>query len=319
MDLFVEKEFIEEMECDYLDSKHKSDIQKIVFSIFTEYSNIKLFIDAPLSFIDESELLSKLTDTNTKVSDNIDFDHRFNNQFSLSPQTLVFTKNTRSWFPSIKEKGALCYSYADYESEIQNFISETHFEIDLSDPENIPINWGKFNFLNRQTNLIVLSDPYVLCDGNGQEMRKNLIPLLKGNLNKNHPYSIFIFTDKKKVNEIDKKIGELNSALNGYEKDIYLFNIVKPWDNNFFHDRILYSNYTITESGKGFNLYSTKPSNSRILSQSIFKKYTYMRFINHFKELKEYIIKLETYEHSDNPYRTNSPKAFEAFRAIVSH
>jgi hypothetical protein len=317
MDLFVEKEFIEEFEYDYYCSENKSDIQKIVFSIFTEYSNIKLFIDAPDSFIFENELLSKLTDTNRIVSDNIDFDNRFNKQFSLSHQTLVFTKNTRSWFSKVKDKGALYYSYADYESEIQKFITDTHFKIDLSDPENIPMNWKIFRFLNSQTNFIILSDRYVLCDGSGQEMRKNLIPLLKDNLNKNHPYSIFIFTEVD--DDIDKKIGQLNSALNGYHPKIYVFNIVDAFENIDLHDRILYSNYTLTVSGKGFNLYSTKPSNSEIDSNSIFEKHTYKRLISHFKELDKYVFKLENSDHLNNPYRTNNKMAFAAFKAITSH
>lgn len=319
MDLFVEKEFIEEFELEYDCSGHQSDIQKIVFSLFTEFPKIKLFIDAPLSFINESRILSIFSDNNTNIQSDVDFDHRFNNQFCLSPQTLVFTKNTKSWFSKVKDKDALCYSYADYEIEIQKFINDTHFEIDLSDPQNIPISWKIFKFLNRQTNFIILSDPYILCDCSGQEISKNLIPLLKENLNKSHSYSIFIITDTEEVDDIDKKIGQLNSVLNGYHPKIYIFNIVNAFENFRLHDRILYSNYTITYSGKGFNLYSTKPTNSEIVSRSIFEKHTYKRFINHLKELEKYIFKLENSDHLNKPYRTNSKKAFEAFRAITSH
>lgn len=316
MDLFVEKEFIEEFELDYDCSENKSEIQKIVFSVFTEFTQINLFINASVSFINESRILSLFSDSNLNIKFNVDFDERFNNQFALSNQTLIFTKNTKSWFSSVKSIGALCYNYNDYEIDIQYFIDRTHFKIDLSQQENIPFKWEKFNFLNKQTNFIIISDHHILCDKDGQKIGKNLIPLLKENLDKNHSYSIFILTEL--AEDFEKKLGQLNSALNGYRAKIYLFHFLPEFENIDFHDRILYSNYTMTDSGKGFNLYSSKPKNSQIVNASIFEKYTFKRYNTHLKELGRYIYKLENKEHLNNPYRASN-NAFKAFRELSAN
>lgn len=318
MDIFVEKEFIEEFELDYDCSEIKTDIQKIVFSIFTEYTHINLFINAPESFIEDSRILSLFSDSNLNVRFNFDFDQHFNFQFTLSNQTLVFTKNAKSWFTSVKSKNALCYSYLDYESGIQNFINRTHFKIDLADPENIPINWNIFKFLKTQTNFIILSDPYILSDCSGQEIRKNLIPLLRENLNENNFYSVFIITDVNKVTDIKNKLGQINSSLTDFKKKIYVFSIFKEIGNFGLHDRLLYSNYTITESGTGFNLNNSKPLNSILSSASFFEKVTYKRLNIHFKELRSYVNKLEKYNHIDKPFKANSEKAYKAFNDIVA-
>jgi hypothetical protein len=318
MDLFVEREFIEEFELDYDCSEKKSEIQKIVFSIFTEFTRINLFINAPDSFINESRILSLFSDSNLNIKFNVDFEQRFFNPVALSNQTLIFTKHNRSWFYTLENKGAMCFSYKDYEVEIQNFISRTHFKIDLSDPENIPINWNIFKFLKSQTNFIILSDSYILSNCSGQEIRKNLIPLLKENLNKNRSYSIFIFTEVDKE-DINSKIGLLYSALNGFKVKLFVFNILPQCENMDLHDRVLYSKYTITDSGKGFNLFSNKPKNSQIVSASIFEKQTYKRLNNHFELLRNYVAKLEKFNPLNNPYKTNSDKAYKAFNEIIAN
>lgn len=315
MDLFVEKEFIEEFELDYDYTENKSEIQKIVFSVFTEFPQVNLFTNTSVSFINESRILSLFSDINLNIKFNVDFDHRFNNQFTLSSQTLIFTKSTKSWFSSVKNKGALCYSYNDYEIEIRNFRDKTHFKIDLSAQENIPFKWNRFNFLNKQTNFIIISDHHILCDKDGQKIKNNLIPMLKESLDRNHSYSVFIFTELTK--DYEKKRGQINSALNGYLVKIHLFNFLPEFESFDFHDRILYSNYTLTDSGKGFNLNSTKPKNSLIVSESIFEKLTFKRFNTHLKELEKYIRKLEKLEHGNNPIRATK-KDFDAFWKLAA-
>lgn len=315
MDLYVEKEFAENFVIEYYPDKG-SEIQKIIYSIFSEYPGINWYLNTSEDFIVENELLYKLSDYNQNFELNVDFNKLFNSQFTPKNQTIVLTEKYRSWFPLLIEKGVLCFSYDDYEIEIQNFIDKTHFKIDLSAQENIPFKWNRFNFLNKQTNFIIISDHHILCDKDGQKIGKNLIPLLKENLNKNHSYSIFIFTEL--AEDFEKKRGQLNSALNGYHAKIHLFNFLPEFENIDFHDRILYSNYTITDSGKGFNLNSSKLKNSQIVNASIFEKYTFKRFNIHLKELERYICKLEKLEHGNNPVRA-SKKDFDAFRKLAAN
>lgn len=317
MDLFVEKEFIEEFELDYDYSNHKTEVQRILHSVFTEFPGIRLFLNTPISFINDSRILSVFSDINLNITFEFDFESYFNSNPVPSFQTLVFTKDEKSWFPKLRKKGALCFSYNDYEREIEKFINDTTFKVDLADEENIPINWNIFQFLKQNSSLIIISDSYILCDGDGQKIKNNLVPLFTKNLNKKTPYTIFVFTEARKE-DIESKVGFLNSALNGYQVKLFVFNILPQFENIDLHDRILYSNYTITDARKGFNLYSRKPKNSQIVSASIFEKYTYKRFNNHLKELGKYIGKLEKSDHSNKPYRTNALAAFEAFRRILS-
>jgi hypothetical protein len=315
MDLYVEKEFIEEFELEYYCSDSKTEVQKIIYSLFVEFTGIHLFLTDSQNFINSSELLTKFTDNNLQIDFNFSFETSFDDGFIPKTQTLVFTRTQKKWFAGLKQNGVLCFSFDDYELEIKRFIEKTHFKIDLSDRANIPFNRNSFIFLNEQTSFVIINDPYILCDNDGQKIKNNLIPLLKENLNKNNSYSIFLLT--KVDNEIDKKIGQLNSALNGYKVKVFVFNILQEFENLDLHDRVLYTNYTMTDSGKGFNLNTSKPSNSQIVSASIFEKHTYKRFNSHIKELEKYIGKLEKSENLNNPYRTNTKKAFEAFRQII--
>ncbi len=313
MELYIEKGFAENFQIEYYPEKG-TEIQKIMYSIFSEYPNIKWFLNASEEFIKENELLYKLSDFNLNFELNVDFNRLFNKSFVPKSQTLVLTEKYRDWFPLLKEKGVLCFSYDSYEKELKEFISGTHFKVDLSDEGNIPIDWKIFQFLKSHSNFVLISDSYILCDKDGQKIKNNLVKLLKENLNKNQPYSIFLIT---KVNiDIERNENLLNRELSGYKAKIFIFNDLPEFENIDLHDRVLYSNYTMTDSGKGFNLNSSKPLNSQIVSTSIFEKYTYKRFNSHFKELTKYLNKLENSGHLSNPYRANSEKAFSAFRQI---
>ena len=81
-------------------------------------------------------------------------------------------------------------------------------------------------------------------------------------------------------------------------------------------DDLQYTNFSITESGIGFNLKIHKPINSQITSESILEKYTYNRYKSHIKKLKVYISKLEQIEQYGNPYKVNTKKAYEEFGKI---
>ncbi len=316
MDLFIEKEFAENFQIEYYPEK-ASEIQRIINSIFSKYTGVTWFLNTSEDFIEENEFLTKLSDYNLNFKVNVDFDKLFNNQFAPKKQTLVLTEKPRKWFPLLKEKGVLCFSYDNYEKEVKKFMQETHFKVDLSDSENIPINWQIFKYLNSSTNFIIISDPYILTDKSDKKIKDNLIPLLKENLDKNREYKVFIFAKITDNEDINRKLKFINSQLANYNAKIYVFNIEKTIEKFSLHDRYIYSNYTITESGIGFNISTKKPNNSQVLSTSIFENYTYKRINSHLNELKKYVQKLEKFERYGNPFKTNSEKAFEAFKRII--
>jgi hypothetical protein len=77
MDLFVEKEFIEEFELEYFCSDHKTESQNILYRLFTEYTYIRFFTNANEKFIEQSEFVSRLTDNNARVTFEFDIDNIF--------------------------------------------------------------------------------------------------------------------------------------------------------------------------------------------------------------------------------------------------
>jgi hypothetical protein len=316
MDLFIEKEFAENFQIEYYPGK-ETEIQKIVFSIFSEYTGINWFLNASEDFVKENELLFKLSDYNLNYKLDVDFDKLFDKKFIPRKQTIVLTEKPRTWFSILKEKGVLCFSYDTYERELKYFLETTRLIVELDNPENIPIDWNIFRFLKKERNFIIISDPYILSDSIGQEISKNLIPLLKNNLNKEHSYSIFIITEVD--SNVEKKLLLLYSALKAYQIKLYVFNRIRKIEDMKLHGRILYSNYTFTKSGIGFNLNIKKMVNEEVSVDTFFNKSIYRRMNEHFKQLVGYIKRLEKLEHDKfHPYTTNTPKSYEVFREILS-
>ncbi|GAP68007.1 hypothetical protein BA6E_1026 [Bacteroidales bacterium 6E] len=317
MNLFVEKEFFEEFELDYFCSDKKTEPQVILFQLFNQYSYIRLYTNASLEFIGDSELLSRLTDNNANVYFDVDLDQYFQSYSGRIFQTLIFTKEPKDWFQPLILLGALCFSFSDYESRISEFIKKTHLKVDLSDPENLPFKWNKFRLIYEHSNLLIISDPYILADKSQQKLKNNLIQMLKENLDQNHDYIAFIFTDVEDETTIELKIKKIYSDLSAYRIKLFVFNRLKYIEKMDIHDRIIYSNYTISESGIGFNLSSYKMANSQIICSSIFEKYTYKRLCNHLSELSAYINKLEKLNHINTPFKANSCRGYDAFRDIL--
>lgn len=318
MDLFVEKEFIEEFELEYFCSDHKTESQNILYRLFTEYTYIRFFTNANEKFIEQSEFVSRLTDNNARVTFEFGIDKYFQNFTDSIFQTLIFTREPKKWFQPLVNKGALCFSLSDFESGIMEFIQKTHRKFDLSDPDNLPFKWNKFRMIYENSNVVIFSDPYILTDKSQQELKHNLIPLLKENLDKNHDYLAFIFTITTDGKIIEEKIKKIYSELANYNIKFFVFNTLKFISHFDLHDRFIYSNYTISKSGLGFNLNSVIKSNSEISSSSIFEKYTYKKFCTHLLELSRYTYNLENLVHLNNPYKSNSPKAFKAFRELIN-
>lgn len=315
MNVFIEKEFIENFEIMYSDNAHLFE-WKLLYVLFTEYTNINLFINSTdedfEKVINNSEILRKLSDINPNIKLYSDLKKEIQN--SNSVQTLVFTEKEKDWLNKFDNQAILHFTYGDFAYKLNSFINKYQVEIDLSDKE-IKFNWSVFNFLSEKSNFIFITDPYILKDNSGQKIKDNLIPLLNNNLNKTKHYKIFIISELSDINVKDK-LRKLYSGLANPNVKIYLINRFKGIDKGAFHDRLLYSNYSITTSGIGFNINSNKNYNSEVSTKTIFYKKTYKKYINHFKLIGEYIEKLEKYSDYNNSFKTNEDNLYQKYRSL---
>ena len=88
MELYIEKGFVDNFWIEN-NSEKRTEIQRIICSIFSEYSNINWFLDSTLESIEENEWLYKLSDINSNFKTDIDFNNLFNDNFVPKKQTLV--------------------------------------------------------------------------------------------------------------------------------------------------------------------------------------------------------------------------------------
>ncbi len=315
MNVFIEKEFIDNFELMYSDNAHLIEWD-LLHVLFTQYTNINLFINSTgedfEKVIKSSEILMKLSDNNPNIQPYSDLKNKIQN--SNSVQTLVFTEKEKDWFKEIDCKTILHFTYSDFADKLKEFINRNDLEFDLSDKES-EFNWNLFHFIADSSNVIFISDPYVLKDKDGQKISQNLIPLLRNNLNKDQTYKVFIISDLSDV-KVDKILQLLNSKLTDFKIEFYIINIIKGSKPMDFHDRLLYTNYSITTSGIGFNIDSNKTYNSEVSTKTIFYKKTYKKYVNHFKMIGEYIDKLEKYQDYSNTYKTNTEKLYNDYRSL---
>jgi hypothetical protein len=311
MELYIEKEFLDNFYLEYNESI-ASESQRKLASILTEYGEVNWYIDTPIDSLEDLHTL-KLSNPFFALRANylppvslVNFrEHILKNV--LNNQCLIFTAENKDWFEDVTQLGALCFSFSNYESKINYIIKRSHFKIDLS--ENFP-GWELFKiFRDIPFNKLVINDNYILVDKGHQSLDKNLVLLLTEILvGKREKVEINIFTKdlnpiSSQVNHIKeaakKRYTKLNSKLANYPKNICIYNNSLQPNGIDLHDRVLISNYLSIDSGKGFNLVPHKKSNSQIIVESIFDKYTYKRIKNHLKIYDQYIKKLETLETSN--------------------
>jgi len=322
MELYIEKAFIDNLYLG-LDFKNLTPSQKVLINIFKEYGEVEKFMDVSINTAEELEslktsniLIAYLNIIHPVISINSIKDHFF--EKSECKQTIILTQKVQNWFEDAEKKGALCFSYDNYENRINTIINELHFKVDLSEGFK---GWGFLKkFKNLNYNQITVTDGYILVDKDYQEMEDNLIPILKELfLTKSKVCNVDIFTKeidaiktnggyseerhikekaKKRYNVLKNNIPKLNTIIQiifSYNKN-YRMNNGDEFD---FHDRIIQTNFSLMDSGKGFNLVgSTKQSNSQIISATIFEKYTYNRLKNHKKMQSRHINSRKTLKYS---------------------
>jgi hypothetical protein len=304
MELFIEKEFLD----DFYIAYDSSTIDNAVKAIITNYGDKKVFIDYDeddfIRFKSENEFFALICNITVPRSVT-NFKESINNcEFK---QTLVFTKKREAWFDEFSNKGALCFCFDDYKNEINKIIDALHFKIDLSKPF---VGWqflDCYNTLNFET--IMISDRYILSDKSNQKIKENIIPLLqKMVLNKEREISINIFT--KDLNPISdsaahkeekarKRFNKLNSVFAAYRTKFSIILSDSPVIDYNLHDRYIATNFSLMDSGVGFNLMPIKKSDSQIISETIFEKYTYDRLKNLTKIQTAYLLKLKRLETLD--------------------
>lgn len=321
MELYIENNFLDDFYADYNDEP----VKEIVKNIIIGYGRKRVFINFDINDFEKLEneneffaLISNISSPNP--IDSIE-EHLFLN--SDFDQTIIFMNNTQEWFSDAERKGALCFSFDNYEERIKEIIDKLHFKIDLS--ENFE-DWSfssNYNYL--KFNKISILDGYILTNKKNQEMNKNIIPLLKGILylknNENHKIEFLskdiididkfkkenrnlgYFASIEKIEKLKKKkASKLYTKLNSYFANynvrfsIIMNNLIR---NAFdFHDRIILTNFSLLECGKGFNLIPYRKSNSRLISETIFDKDCYKRLNNLRQMQEEYIEDLKKLENN---------------------
>ena len=306
MELYIEKDFIDNFFIDY-DEFHI--IHKIVGSIFKEYHNLTVLMNVTIENVEDLVNLKKENGFIAYLCNNnqppIPVDSIKDDLFSKSKfeQTIVFMDEKKDWFLEAENKGVLCFSFDNFKEKINEIINNLHFNIDLSEKF---YGWEVLkNFKSIRFNSISISDNYILSDKTQQKMDENVFPLLKNVFfDKENKIKISFFTkelnpisknDKHIKEKAKKRYNKLNSAFANFDTtfSIILTDLSSGFD---FHDRIIMTNFSILESGKGFNLIPFKKSNSQIISRTIFDKYTYKRLNNLQLKYSEYLNKLNNLE-----------------------
>lgn len=297
MELYIEKNFLDLFSKEF--NQNNLTIGQLTLSkIFKEYPDVKWFINCDINTQEqilmlklENQFFAPVSESSPPTGIDSIKDHFF--EKSKCGQTLIFTINEEDWFDEAERKGALCFSYDNYQEKIKEIIDKCHFKIDLSErfkgweetlksiQELLPLN------------KIIINDSYLLDKPEFYET--NVYPLIKG-ISKNrkttkHFYTDIVNSSKKRTPPDKLKIYYLLKEKYKSSEIVVVHNNV---DNLGNHDRLLYSNHYIIDCAIGFNFNPRVVSNSQIIVETIFEKYTYNRLRNHLRAMVKHIHSLET-------------------------
>jgi hypothetical protein len=295
MELYIEKEFLDNFYLEF-DESSASRSQKIVATILKEYAEVECFIDCEIETLEQLEFLKSENSFFKAICDKSKSplgvksikDHFFDK--SKCEQTLIFTQNNKDWFNEAERKGALCFSYENYQQRIENIVQQCHFKIDLSEGfqgwEQTLQNIQELMPLNK----IIINDAYLLDKPEFYE--SNVYPLIKA-ISKNKKTKKLFYTDI-----LNKKFPFKTDIIYNLLKEKYPTSEIKIAHNNVddlkSHDRLLYSNHYIIDCAIGFNFNQHLTSNSQIIIETIFEKYTYNRLRNHLRKMENHFQNLIT-------------------------
>jgi hypothetical protein len=285
MELYIEKCFLDKFNKEW--NANATSIGKTVLaSILKTYGNVNWYIDYE---IDSPEKLEQFNIEFSEISSHI-FppipinstieEHFF--EYSGCEQTIICAMHDEAWFDDAEKKGALCFSFNNFEKKIEEMVSICgELKIDLSEQF---LGWEYFKQLKAiPKNRIFINDGYLFAQNSGNKpIDENVIPLLKNVISPNSEANVEIYTDY--LNNAFIKIDSIKNKLNNVFKSDY--KVTFSCIQGHFHDRILYSNFFMIGCGVGFNFNKNKKSNSIITVDFIFDKFTYNRMNNHLRLLK---------------------------------
>ena len=292
MEIYIEKAFIEKIDQDYQKDKRVRNVSpalQIIVAILNDYGDVNMFIDCDESTLHDLEGNNELIAFKANTKGPIPIDKSINEHFleySRCEQTLIFTLENEVWHDELDNKGALCFSYMNYEDKISEIINICNdIKIDLS--ETFP-GWESFKELKKiPKNRILLNDQYLFFnERNNKPMDENFIPFLKNIIAYEDKVLVEIFTNYKNltssnnfdINKIKNKVCTVFSAN---------YNLSFQFIQFSEHDRILYSNFFLIECGKGFNFNVKCTNNSKITVETVFDKFNYRRYNNHIRRLEK--------------------------------
>ena len=288
MELYIEKEFLDNFYLEFEESSASSS-QKIVATILKEYAEVEWFFDSEIESLEQLDFLkseNSFFKARCVYSSPIPIKSAEKHFFEKSKceQTLIFTQNNKDWFNEAERKGALCFSYENYQQRIENIVRKCHFKIDLSEGfqgwEQTLQNIQELMPLNK----IIINDAYLLDKPEFYET--NVYPLIKV-ISKNKKTTKLFYTDI-----LNKKLPFKTDIIYNLLKEKYPTSEIKIVHNNVddlkSHDRLLYSNHYIIDCAIGFNFNQQLASNSQIIIETIFEKYTYNRLRNHFRKMENH-------------------------------
>lgn len=292
LNIYVEKEFLDDFYLEY-DEEKASKVQTIVYRMLVDYPETTLFLNCE---IDSIEQLQKLKIENPIIA--------AKSANSTAPQpvksvkeevlkqtddktSIVFTSEKQDWFDEAEKQGVLCFSYGNFEKEINEIINTYHYKIDLSEND---FNWNKLKFIST-FNQIKINDNYISVDKDVQKIDENISLLLKNAIdNYDRITNIEIYTknlnpkqpggDQQVEEAAQQKSQKLNRVFANYKAKFKIINNSVSTVSFNFHDRMILTNFQIVDCGKGFNLIPHKASNSQIVSETIFELYSYKRLKN---------------------------------------
>jgi hypothetical protein len=299
MELYIEKKFLDDFFADYSDVEIKVKLK----NVFIEYGTKQVYIDYKSEgfhqFIEDNPFFEMMAsnDISPMPVESIEQDLFKNSNFN---QTLVFTQKEKSWFNKAESMGALCFSFDNYEKKIKSIINQLHFKIDLGETFN---GWDFLDaFSTINYNKITITDGYVLGDKSNQKMSDNIIPILKRLVSPHLTnLSITFFTkDLKPLSNQAKHIKEqakkrcvkFNRLFANFKVNFKIINSALDAGVDL-HDRNIATNFSLLDSGKGLNLIPHKTSNSQIISETIFEKYTYNRLNNIVSNQNQFVVNIK--------------------------
>ena len=294
MELYIEKQFLDNFYLEFVENAASAS-QKIVAKILKEYAEVEWFIDCKTETLEQIETLKAenpffhaRTVYSSPITVNSVKDYFF--EKSKCDQTLIFTQNNEDWFNEAERKGALCFSYENYRQKIENIVQKCHFKIDLSEKFK---GWGT-SLKNIQElmplNKIIVNDSYLL--DKPEFYKNNVYPLIKV-ISEEKSTTKHFYTDI-----LNKRVPFKTNIIYNLLKEKYPTSEIKIIHNNVdnlnSHDRLLYSNHYIIDCAIGFNFNQQLTSNSQIIIETIFEKYTYNRLRNHLRKMDNHFQNLLT-------------------------